>query len=77
MPTDVYYVVIECPNTGRATRTGIEVADIAAFHFVGLQPTPCQCQQCPDVHVWTHKDAWIERHQASRVHVRAAISKAG
>ena len=73
--TDVYYVVIKCPVTGRATRTGVELPDLAGFRYVGLNPEPCPCQHCGESHVWTNKDAWPERHQASRVRVRAASPK--
>lgn len=70
--TDVYYVVIKCPVNGKATRTGVELPDLAGFRFVGLSPEACPCEQCGDTHVWTNKDAWPERRQASRVHVRIA-----
>lgn len=71
---DVYQVVIECPNTGKATRTGLELSDIATFAFVGLLPESCQCQHCHEAHVWSQKDAWVERHGGSRIHVRSAVS---
>jgi hypothetical protein len=69
---DVYFVVIQCPNTGKATRTGVEISDITSFKLVGLLPEECQCQHCHERHVWRQQDAWIERQQASRVHVRGA-----
>ena len=72
---DVYHVVIACPNTGKATRTGLELEDIDAFKFVGLMPTSCDCQHCLERHAWVHRDAWIERRGGSRVHVRAAIAE--
>jgi hypothetical protein len=67
---DVYFVVIECPNTGKSTRTGIELSDMGAFSFVGLIPQRTSCQHCNEIHQWTQRDAWIERSQASRVHMR-------
>lgn len=72
---DVYFVVIECPNTGKATRTGIELADISAFSFVGLLAQETKCQHCNDLHPWTQRDAWVERNQSSRVHIRPALAK--
>jgi hypothetical protein len=72
---DVYFVVIECPNTGKAVRTGIEIGEVDAFRFVGLIPQSCACPHCPERHTWTQRDAWIERQQASRVHIRAAIAR--
>jgi hypothetical protein len=68
---NVYFVVIQCPNTGKATRTGCEIDDIAAFKFMGLLPVSSACEQCSEVHVWTQRDAWIERRNASRIHIRA------
>jgi hypothetical protein len=70
MSTDVYYVVIECPTTGKATRTGVELPDLDGFRFVGLTAQACRCEHCPETHTWSNRDAWPERHQASRVHVR-------
>jgi hypothetical protein len=69
---DVYFVVIECPNTGKATRTGVELPDISGFKFMGLSPVNSACEHCPEVHTWTQKDAWVERRDASRVHIRVA-----
>lgn len=74
MPVDIYYVVIACPNTGRAARTGVELTSIEQFAFAGLLPEQFACQHCYESHTWSHKDAWIERHQASRLHVRPAMS---
>ena len=71
---DIYFVVVACPNTGRATRTGVELTDLAEFAFVGLLPESFDCQHCHESHTWSHKDAWIERHQGSRLHVRAAVA---
>lgn len=62
------------PVTGRGTRTGIEVPDIGSFDFRGLMPTTCLCQVCGHTHLWRHADAWLERQQASRVHIRPAIA---
>jgi hypothetical protein len=72
---DIYYVVIKCPNTGRGTRTGLELSEFSAFEFVGLMPQTIDCQHCNARHTWTKKDAWMERHGASRVHVRPAIAQ--
>jgi hypothetical protein len=72
---DVYFVVIQCPNTGKATRTGVELPDISAFKFIALAPVSSACDQCSEVHTWSQKDAWIERRDASRVHVRAAARR--
>ena len=72
---DVYNVVIQCPNTGKATRTGCELDDIADFRFIGLQPQPSVCEHCHETHIWTRRDAWVERQNASGVHVRAAVAK--
>ena len=71
---DVYYVVIECPNTGRALRTGLELSELGAFDFVGLMPESLPCQHCSQTHVWTKRDAWVERRTASRIRVRPAIA---
>ena len=69
---DVYYVVIECPNTGKASRTGRELGDVKDFRFIGLLPETCPCEHCHEAHTWSQKDAWIQRQDASRVRVRAA-----
>mgnify|MGYP000644213933 CR=1 FL=1 len=29
MAVDIYFVVVACPNTGRAARTGVELTDLA------------------------------------------------
>jgi hypothetical protein len=71
---DVYVVVIQCPNTGKATRTGHEIEDMDQFKYVGLLPETTACVHCNETHTWTSKDAWIERHNASRVHVPPAWS---
>ena len=73
---DVYYNVwIKCRTTGKATRTGCELDDIGSFKFTGLLPVTSACEHCHEAHTWTQKDAWIQRHRASRVHVRAATPK--
>ena len=72
---DVCFVVIQCPNTGKATRTGLELPDISGFTFMGLAPISSTCEHCPEAHTWTQKDAWIERRDASRVHVRATVQR--
>lgn len=71
-PVDVYRIMIACPNTGLATPTGVEVDELAAFDFVGLMPQQASCAHCPEVHVWTRRQAWLERRNASRVRMRAA-----
>lgn len=69
---EVYAVVIACPNTGKSTRTGHDLSDIAQFKYVGLLPETVQCSHCNDAHTWSNQDAWIERKDASRVHIPAA-----
>jgi hypothetical protein len=70
---EVFSIVVECPTTGRATRTGHEVADIAGFNFVGLLPETVQCEHCSESHTWSQKDAWpVARQNASRVRLPAA-----
>lgn len=71
---DIYYVVIECANTGRATRTGLELPDLSAFDFVGLMPTALLCSHCNQTHVWSRRDAWLERHAGTRIRVRPEIA---
>jgi hypothetical protein len=71
---DDYFVMIKCPNTGKGVRTGVELPDMASFQFVGLLPEEVACPHCPEIHTWSNKDAWMERHGASRVHVRPAIA---
>ena len=73
MAVDIYFVVVACPNTGRAARTGVELTDLAEFPFTGLLPDSFACGHCHESHTWSQKDAWIERGQASRLHVRPAI----
>ena len=70
---DVYSIVIECENTGKATRTGCELSDISEFKFIGLQPQTAVCEHRHEIHTWTQQDAWIVRQIASRV--RAAADK--
>lgn len=70
---DAYRIVIECPNTGKATRTGHEVADIRDFKFIGLLPEVVQCEHCNESHTWRQKDAWpVGRPNASRIRLPAA-----
>jgi hypothetical protein len=69
---DVYCVMIECPNTGRATPTGHELSDLSQFKYLGLLPETTRCEHCHEPHNWTQRDAWITRQNASRVDVPAA-----
>ena len=55
-----YYVVIECPDTGKALRTGVELDDLAAFDLPSFVAKPCLCPHCGKWHVWTRGDAWLE-----------------
>jgi hypothetical protein len=69
---DVYAAVIECPNTGKATRTGHDLSDLAQFIYLGLLPETVYCSHCGDAHTWTNRDAWLQRQDACRVHIPAA-----
>lgn len=55
---DVLTIVFQCPNTGKATRTGHEVADVSQFKFIGLLPETVQCEHCPETQTWSQEDAW-------------------
>jgi hypothetical protein len=61
---DVYSVVIECPNTGKATQTGHELSDLAQFKYVALLPESVRCEHCYETHTWTQRMAWITRQNS-------------
>jgi hypothetical protein len=68
---DLYTVVFACPNTGKATPTGHEISDLAAFTFIGLARESCRCQHCHEFHVWHHDQAWLTRREGSRIRLPA------
>jgi hypothetical protein len=49
-------VMIDCPNTGRAVSTGIEMFSIEPLPTVAAQTV---CPFCGRVHKWTKNDAWL------------------
>jgi hypothetical protein len=49
-------VMIDCPNTGRAVSTGIEMLSIEPLPTVTAQTV---CSVCGRVHKWTKNDAWL------------------
>jgi hypothetical protein len=71
---DVYRVMIDCPQSGAATPTGVELSDLMSFAFIALMPQAVVCIHCHERHVWTRRHAWLERRAASRVRVRAALT---
>ena len=70
---DFEHQLVAALPTGRAARTGVELTDLAEFPFAGLLPASLACDHCHESHTWNQKHAWIERAQASRLHVRPAI----
>lgn len=57
---NIYHVLIQCPETGMAVRTGVELTDIAAFQAVAVRPRACACEHCGSWHVWSRHDAWLD-----------------
>lgn len=56
---DIYHVVIQCPETGKAVRTGVELTNVTAFGAVAPRPRACACEHCGSWHVWSQHDAWL------------------
>lgn len=59
--TDAYFVVIACPKTGKAVRTGLWLRALAAFEVVEIAEASVQCPHCAGRHEWGKGDAWLER----------------
>ena len=73
---DLFDVMIKCPSTGRGIRTGVEVAGMEAFDSsVGRTPTTSVCPHCLTTHIWTHRDAWLERQSAARTRQRTGVAR--
>jgi hypothetical protein len=49
-------VMINCPSTGRAVSTGIEMSSIERLPIVMATTV---CAVCGRVHEWTKDDAWL------------------
>jgi hypothetical protein len=58
--SDAYYVVIACPETGKAVRTGLWLRGLAAFEATEIAGAPVQCPHCAQRHQWSKADAWLE-----------------
>ena len=60
--------MIQCPSTGRAVSTGIEM--IAAVDELPTVKATTVCSACGRVHEWTKDDAWLADGGQYRVLVR-------
>jgi hypothetical protein len=49
-------IMIDCPNTGRAVSTGIEMFSIEPLPTVTAQTV---CPFCGRLHKWTKNNAWL------------------
>jgi hypothetical protein len=49
-------LMIQCPSTGRAVSTGIEMLAIEQLPTVTAKAT---CPACGKVHEWTKDDVWL------------------
>jgi hypothetical protein len=49
-------LMIQCPSTGRAISTGIEMTAIDQLPIVVAKAA---CPACGHVHEWTRNDAWL------------------
>jgi hypothetical protein len=49
-------LMINCPSTGRAVSTGIEMSGVDQLPNVIAQT---ECSACGRVHEWTKDDAWL------------------
>ncbi len=52
-------VMIRCPATGTAIRTGLE-ADSVSFRSTPVFIAHVHCPVCGREHEWFAKDAWVE-----------------
>jgi len=49
-------LMINCPSTGRAVSTGIEMSGVEQLPNVIAR---IECRACGCVHEWTKEDAWL------------------
>ena len=52
------FVMITCPQTGRAVPTGIET-DAKTFSQLPDVVSKSKCPECGLVHVWWTREAWL------------------
>ena len=52
--------MVECPETGKAIRTGVELPTLEAFDAVALDRRLVQCPHCRQWHHWGKHDVWLE-----------------
>ena len=52
-------VLIKCPKTGKAIRTGIDLPK-QAFEHSTFTNNATSCPECGRSHTWSKKDAWVE-----------------
>lgn len=55
-----YHLVVECPETGRAVRTGWVIDALGAFDTLPSVPQALRCPHCGREHLWSKLDAWLE-----------------
>jgi hypothetical protein len=51
-------VMIECPNTGSAVSTAIEI-EPSVFRHLPKVASRMMCPACGQEHVWTTSSAWL------------------
>jgi hypothetical protein len=51
-------IMINCPSTGRAVSTEIEIQNVDRLPTVIARMV---CPACGGVHEWTKNDAWLEK----------------
>ena len=56
-------VLIRCPRTGKAIRTGIAVNSQVTFDAKPIGKRSLHCPHCRDQHVWSKEDAFLEQQR--------------
>jgi hypothetical protein len=52
-------VVFGCPETGKAVRTGVALAQLDAFYGTPLDGGVVPCPHCGRNHAWARRDVWL------------------
>lgn len=59
METVMARVMIECPKTGRAIYTGLNLS-WTTFESYEIGESRIKCAHCGEIHVWTRSDAMLD-----------------
>ncbi len=55
----VYDVMIKCPVTSRALKTGVQTTSPESFAREIYQDLPAECQHCNGEHRWKKEEAFL------------------